>query len=387
MVLRPGNCFTFRAVRPSIGVARAVLVFAFAVSVAANTVVADTHAEQPMMGNPPDGVGGNQKEPEFWWNLSKDSQGRTAVSDGQAGPLVQPSGQRWRIFQTAFLPRFGTWALAGICAALGLFLMVKGRIRIQAGFSENTILRFGLIERFAHWLLALSFLVLAITGLNILFGRDVVKSLVGYIAFAKIAYYGKVIHNFTSYAFIAGLILVVVLWIRELVPLRFHRTWLTRSGGEFSSGDRPKAQRFHTGQRIFIWFLIITGALMSYSGICLIFPYSFAPFSDVFAVLNLIGFGLPSDLSALQELQLAHVWHGVIAIIMIVVVVGHIYLGSVGIEGAIDAVTSGQIDENLARQHYSNWVAELDLETPPDRIRLPEFSNVNAGVKFHQTPE
>jgi formate dehydrogenase subunit gamma len=93
---------------------------------------------------------------------------------------------------------------------------------------------------------------------------------------------------------------------------------------------------------------------------------------DFFGIGDLIGFGLPAELSALQQLRLAHAVHAVLAILMIVVAIVHVYLGSVGMEGAIDAMVSGHVDENLAREHHSLWVAELGLERPPERIALPE---------------
>lgn len=308
------------------------------------------------------------RDPEIWRSLRKGRRGQTAVPDMKAGVLIQPSGQQWREFRDILLPRYGIWGLAGMCALLSLFFMLRGRIRIQAGFSGNSILRFGPIERFAHWLLAVSFLVLAITGLNILYGRDVVKPLFGYARFADITAYGKWLHDFTGYTFIAGLVLVVLLWARDNIPNRYDLIWLARGGGLFAKDVHPPARRFNAGQKIIFWFVVLAGASVSFSGICLLFPFTFTPFSDTFAALNLLGYELPSDLSPVQEMQLAHAWHAVLAIIMIVVIIAHIYLGSVGMEGAYDAMATGYVDENWAREHHPLWAAELSLEAPPDKV-------------------
>ncbi len=160
MVIWLGNRSIGRTVGRSFCVVLAVIVIVLAFAIAANTAKADTHTGPLITGEYPDGVISNPKDPQFWWNLRHGERGRSNVPNGQAGILIEPGGQLWRLFQAEYLPRLGAWALSGIFTVLVLFLMVRGRIRIQAGFSENTILRFGLAERFAHWLLASSFLIL-----------------------------------------------------------------------------------------------------------------------------------------------------------------------------------------------------------------------------------
>ncbi|MDA1100566.1 MAG: formate dehydrogenase subunit gamma [Proteobacteria bacterium] len=323
-----------------------------------------------------DGLPGNltqiPHDPDIWRLLRQGGRGHTTVPDQKAGVLIQASGQWWREFRETLLPRYGIWGLSGMCALLVLFYMFRGRIRIEAGFSGRTILRFGSLERFAHWLVAVSFMVLAVTGLNILYGRDVVKPLLGYSAFADVTAYGKWLHDFTGYSFIVGLVLILLLWIRDNLPTRHDLIWLARGGGLFSRGRHPPAWRFNAGQKMIFWFVILAGASMSFSGICLIFPFTFTPFSDSFAALNLLGFTLPTDLPPLQEMQLTHAWHAVLGLVMTVVIIAHIYLGSIGMEGAYDAMSRGEVDENWAREHHSLWVAELDAKRAPDRKNLSE---------------
>ena len=180
-------------------------------------------------------------------NLRRGSRGLTTIPDRKSDALIQSSGQRWRIFREQSLPRYGIWGLSGICVILALFFMIRGPILIETGFSGISILRFRSIERFAHWLLSLSFLVLAVTGLNMLYGSDVIKPLVGYIAFAKVTAYGKWLHDFTGYAFIAGLMLALFVWIRDNIPNRGDLHWLARAGGLFSRGLHPPTHRFNAG--------------------------------------------------------------------------------------------------------------------------------------------
>lgn len=359
-----------RRFRRVAGIMIAVFLFALFPSTQSETpsaypiVIAQTQLDLP--GN----MKGTPRDPEIWRTLRRGGQGHTDVPDSKAGTLIQASGQEWRVFRERLLPRYGVWGLTGVCVLLALFFMVRGRIRIAAGFSGNAILRFGPIERFAHWLLAVSFIILAVTGLNIMYGRDVVKPLLGHTAFAEFTAYGKWLHDFTGYAFIIGLVLVALLWVRDNIPNRSDLIWLARGGGLFSKGLHPPARRFNAGQKIIFWFVVLAGASIGFTGICLLFPFTFTPFSDTFAVVNAFGYALPTDLSSVQEMQLTHAWHSALGIIMIVVIIAHIYLGSLGMEGAYDAMATGYVDENWAREHHSLWAAKHGLEAPPETHRI-----------------
>ncbi len=110
---------------------------------------------------------------------------------------------------------------------------------------------------------------------------------------------------------------------------------------------------------------MIAGASLSFSGLVLLFPFTFAPFGGTFALLNLVGFDLPTNLTALQEMQLSQLWHVILSLIMIAVILAHIYIGWLGMEGAFDAMGTGYVDENWAREHHSLWTEELRLDQPP----------------------
>jgi formate dehydrogenase subunit gamma len=97
-----------------------------------------------------------------------------------------------------------------------------------------------------------------------------------------------------------------------------------------------------------------------------LFPFQIAVFEPTFQALNAIGFRLPTEISAMEEMQLSQVWHGIVGLIMIAIILAHIYIGSLGMEGAFAAMGSGQVDENWAREHHNVWVAELKGEPIPD---------------------
>jgi formate dehydrogenase gamma subunit len=216
------------------------------------------------------------------------------------------------------------------------------------------------IERFAHWLMAGSFIVLAISGLNMLFGRFVLMPVIGKEAFAAVTLWGKYLHNYLSFAFMAGVALAFVLWVAHNLPSRHDLVWIMKGGGILFKGSHPPAKKFNFGQKVIFWSVTLLTISVSLSGIALMFPYETAFMAKTFAFLNNFGFDLPTALSPIQEQQLNQVWHTIVGVTFIVIILAHIYIGSVGMEGAFDAMGSGEVDANWAREHHSLWVEEME---------------------------
>jgi formate dehydrogenase subunit gamma len=155
-----------------------------------------------------------------------------------------------------------------------------------------------------------------------------------------------------------ALVLILFQWIRHNFPNRHDLIWLLKGGGIIGNAH-PPARKFNAGQKILFWLVIIAGASVSLSGWVLLFPFTTHYFADTFAALNgWFGTSLPAVLTPIQEQQYAELWHTVVAVFMIVVVFGHIYIGTIGMQGAIGAMTSGDVDVNWAREHHSVWATE-----------------------------
>ncbi len=165
-----------------------------------------------------------------------------------------------------------------------------------------------------------------------------------------------------AFAFMLGIVLMFVLWVRHNIPTLADLRWIAVGGGLFTKGMHPPAKRFNAGQKLIFWAVVLGGGSLSVSGIALLFPFEGSVWAGTFSALNTLGFDLPTQLTALQETQLSVIWHSLVALIMIAVIIGHIYIGSVGMEGAIDAVGTGQVDINWAREHHSLWVEEVERE-------------------------
>lgn len=295
---------------------------------------------------------------------------RISARGPQAQAVIQTSGMEWLAFRKGPLAHWGGWLLAGTLVVLALFYLFRGRIMIDGQKTGTTIQRFDFIERFSHWLMAGSFLLLGITGLFQLFGRLFILPLIGGGAFDSIyvpmSSAGKWIHNNVSWAFMIGLVMTFVMWVAHNIPNRLDWAWVKQAGGLFSKNLHPPAKKFNAGQKLVFWSVVLLGASVSVSGLELLFPMQFHIFGHTFEFLNatgipqLLGMGeLPGTaMSWQQEMQLAQAWHAIVAMLFMAIILAHIYIGSVGMEGAFDAMGSGQVDEQWAREHHSLWYEE-----------------------------
>lgn len=356
-------------------VALALLVAYGAAAGLTGSPVLDHPAAAQTGGNVPGNWSGNVSDTELWRAIRKGATGTVTLPDKMAGVLVQSDGDNWRAFKNGTLSQFGGWLLLATIVLLAAFRVFRGQVKIDDGPSGRTIERFNALERANHWLTASSFIVLALTGLNVLYGRYFLKPLLGADAFAALTYYGKIAHNYIAFAFILGIVVMLVLWVKDNIFDATDFKWIAHGGGLLWKGEHPPAKKFNFGQKCIFWIVILGGGSLAWSGLALMFPYEITPWGETFAFLNIFGFGFPADLTPLQEAQLSVLWHGLMSVIMIAAIIAHIYIGSpLGMEGALGAVASGQVDTNWAHHHHSIWAAEVDSATtdvPVDATQQP----------------
>jgi formate dehydrogenase subunit gamma len=191
--------------------------------------------------------------------------------------------------------------------------------------------------------------------------------LIGKDAFATLAAWGKYVHNYVAFAFIAGLVIVFVQWVVYNIPNRYDLVWLAKGGGIFVKNVHAPARKFNAGQKVIFWLTIIGGASVSLSGWALLFPFTTHFMADTFELLLKVGIDVPAWLglpeqpySAIMEQQLNQVWHAAMSLFLISIIIAHIYIGTIGMEGAFEAMGSGQVDINWAREHHNLWVKEME---------------------------
>ena len=275
-------------------------------------------------------------------------QGRGTIPDTKSYVLEHPAGRDWRVFHTVWLKWIGGLSILGMLALLVVFYLWRGSIPIEEGRSGRKIIRFTAFERFVHWLTASTFVILGITGLNITFGRALILPWLGPSAFSAWSEWAKYVHNYLSFAFTIGVVLMFLMWIGQNFPTAADVEWLKRGGGMFTKrhGGHPPAWKFNAGQKILYWFVVLGGVAMMISGYMLIFPF--------YGGLTV------------GDMQLAEIFHGIVGVLFVSLILAHIYLGTLGMEGAFEAMGEGTVDLNWAKEHHPLWVEdELAQERSP----------------------
>ena len=267
-------------------------------------------------------------------------EGFVHIPDAKAGILVQPQGREFRDFRTRWQPWIDAGLIAAAVLAMAALYLIAGPMRYTKDPQGRTIKRFTGFERFIHWLTSASFVWLSLTGLNLVFGRWLLAPLLGDNAFAALSGLAKVSHNSVGFAFMVGLAVMTVQWIHPNLPSKLDWQWIKMAGGMFG-GPHPPARKFNAGQKMIYWIAVFGGGAVSLTGIALLLPFYFVDIGGM---------------------QIAHGAHSVISALMIAVVIGHIYLGSVGVPGSLQAMTTGRVDRNWAYEHHGLWAEEAEAK-------------------------
>lgn len=270
-------------------------------------------------------------------------EGATSLPYANADLFEQPRGRTWRTRHNVGAREIGAWVVLGVSLLLALFLAWRGRVPIAEGKSGRKLLRFGSLERANHWMTATSFLVMALTGLVFLFGRTILQPIVGGQALGDIALVSAWLHMASAIPFTLGVATMIVLWTRANLPTKLDWHWLKQGGGFLDdSGDNPPARKFNAGQKLVFWSVVLGGGALIASGVTLMVPFF---------------------LFGLDGMQWAQLIHSGFAVFMIAVIIGHIYIGTVGMDDAFWAMWDGQVDRNWAKEHHSIWYREVTGES------------------------
>jgi formate dehydrogenase subunit gamma len=278
--------------------------------------------------------------------------GRCTIPDQKACTIEQPAGRDWRHFHEVTLRWIGAISILGMLALLVIFYLVRGMVRLESGRSGRVLVRFSAFERLVHWMTAACFILLAISGLNITFGRPLLLPLIGPDAFTAWSQWAKYAHNYLSFPFTLGVFTIFLMWIAWNIPNRGDVEWLKRGGG-IVGHDHPPADRFNAGQKMIYWIVVLGGTAVAVSGYILMFPF----------------YG-----TNIADMQVAQIVHGVAALLFVAVMLGHIYIGTIGMEGAFEGMWDGTVDVNWAKEHHRVWLeketAEGHVAPPPPKGKM-----------------
>lgn len=280
---------------------------------------------------------------EYWRAVRQGTEGYSSVSGPEAGVLIQSGGEDWRNLRSGPLKFFGGSLLIAVLIAILVNHLVRGKDMIDSPTGRK-INRWSGFDRALHWYVGITFIILSITGLSLLFGRALLIPLLGKEGFAAWAQLSKPVHDYLALPFIVGFALMLLIWI----PRNFLRShdfaWLKSVGGIVGKGHHPQAGYMNGGEKVFFWILFFGGIALMVSGFYLLFPN--------------LGWER-------ETMQLSHIVHSASGLFLIGISLGHIYLGSIGVEGVLEGMVRGEVDEGFAKQHHNLWYDEVKGVAPP----------------------
>ncbi|HUW38944.1 MAG TPA: formate dehydrogenase subunit gamma [Rhodocyclaceae bacterium] len=273
-------------------------------------------------------------EVRLWREVRSGQPGITTVRGIETGVLVQSGGETWRELRTGPVMLYGGILLCLVFGAIVAFYALRGPVKLKEARSGRLIERFTGVERIAHWSMAISFVILALSGLTMLFGRHLLLPVLGHGLFSGLAVLGKNLHNFVGPLFLLSIAVSFLIFVRDNLWNAVDALWLRKLGG-LLSGEHVPAERFNLGEKAWFWLgLVVLGFAASLSGLVLDFPN----FEQGRAIM-----------------QWANIVHVAAALLFICLAMGHIYIGSIGTEGALEGMRDGYVDEVWAKEHHELW--------------------------------
>jgi formate dehydrogenase subunit gamma len=273
-----------------------------------------------------------------WRDVRSGKEEYTSIKGRETGVLVQTYGETWRQLKNGWVTPIVGWAVALVVLVIGAFYRWRGSIKVHGAPTGRLIQRFTPFERYVHWVLAISFSILGITGLIIMLGKYVLLPVIGYTLFGWLTQLSKHLHNFAGPVFVVSLLMFIVMFVKDNLPRFYDIGWLLKAGGMIS-GEHVPSGKFNAGEKMWFWGgVVVLSLIVSASGLILDFPN----FDQVRAVM----------------IQ-ANVVHAVAAGAVMAISLGHIYLGSIGLEGAYDAMRYGYVDEAWAKEHHEYWYNDI----------------------------
>jgi formate dehydrogenase subunit gamma len=273
-----------------------------------------------------------------WRDVRQGSAGITTIKGVESGVLIQTEGNAWRQWRNGPVTILGGLMLLGVVGSILLFHAWKGMLRLSSKPTGRKIQRFTTSERLIHNVVAGSFVLLGIGGVLMLFGKHIAVPFLGHTVFAFLMQILKPVHNFIGLVFFVALLAMILMWAKDNVWDNIDAEWIRRAGGLIDRSHVPSG-RFNFGEKTWFWFgVTILGLAVSVSGILLDFP---------------------SVLELRSNLVVANLIHAIGALLMIMLALGHIYMGTIGVEGAMQSMKTGQVDEAWAQEHHEAWFNQV----------------------------
>ena len=310
-----------------------VLVRCFALALAAALVPSGASmAQQETQAQP-------YNNAERWREIRGGQQEYTTSIKGRETTVpIQTYGETWRQLKNGWITPVVGWLIAAVILVIGAFYKWRGSIKVHGAATGRLIQRFTPLERYTHWVVGISFAILGVTGLMMMVGKYVLLPVIGYTLFGWLAQLSKHLHNFAGPVFAVSLVVFIVMFVKDNLPRLHDIGWFLKLGG-MVSGEHVPSGKFNAGEKLWFWAgVVVLSLIVSASGLVLNFP-NFDQVRAIMIEANLV--------------------HAVAAGAVMAASLGHIYLGSIGLEGAYEAMRYGYVDEAWAKEHHEYWYNDV----------------------------
>lgn len=287
----------------------------------------------------------------MWRSVGGGVTGYSSLPYPEAGNLIQPTvqypgsrlttaGEAWRQVRNNWILPYGGSLLLIVAVAIGLFYFGKGTLKLHGPETGRLIERFTYVERAAHWVNAIAFVALAVSGIVMAFGQFFLLPIIGSTLFGWLTYALKNVHNFVGPLFAVSLVVVILTFVKDNLPSKHDITWLLKGGGLLGGHEVP-SHRFNAGEKVLFWGgVFLFGLIVVGSGV----------FLDKI---------VPAVEYTRANMQVAHMIHATAAVVMMAMFMGHIYMGTIGMSGAYSAMKTGYVDETWAKEHHELWYDDI----------------------------
>lgn len=274
----------------------------------------------------------------YWRAVRGGDEGYTSINGLEKNVLIQSAGENWRKLRNGAVATIGGYLIIISLLTILLYHLKSGGIKLDNGLSGKTVTRWSIFDRIIHWSVASLFIILTITGLSMMFGKHVLIPILGGDGFAAYASFAMAVHNYLGPLFVAVLVILILSWVKHNIINDNDIKWFKAGGGGIIGNQHVSCGRFNGGEKVWFWIVTLVGLTVGISGLILDFPN----FDQVRGTM-----------------QTASLVHGALSIIWMAIAFGHIYIGTIGSEGSLDGMVTGEVDENWAKQHHDLWYDEV----------------------------
>ncbi|RYF81344.1 MAG: formate dehydrogenase subunit gamma [Comamonadaceae bacterium] len=313
----------------------------------------------------------------FWRSVRESGEvsGVTSLPGVEKGVLIQRfvqypgsdftnAGEAWRQVRNRIIIPYGGSLMLIVLVAIALFYLGRGALGHAHAEGGRRIERFTPFERAAHWLNAIAFVLLAISGVVMAFGKFFLLPVLGSTIFGTLTYGLKTLHNFVGPLFAVSLVVIIFTFVRDNMPRAWDWNWIKKGGGMFG-GEEVPSHRFNAGEKLIFWGgVFVLGLTVVASGV----------------VLDHL---IPNLAYTRGTMQVAHLFHAIGAVLMMCAFFGHIYLGTIGMRGAYSAMRTGYVSEGWAKEHHELWYEDIEA----GKIPVQRSGTTSPAQRVPQTRE